>query len=116
MTVQDHLRVASAELRRASDTLRREISALRTEESNLKRLTDEHVARMTDEIRLREREIRSGSDVNDGNAQRHISNLRNEISARQREFSDDRRRIGDLIRRKQNDIGGLDAESRSIAP
>lgn len=116
MPVNDHLKIASAEIMKAAELLRQEIGDLRHDADNLRQTIDRHVAQMMDEVRMREQEMSRGDGVDAPNIQSTIRGLQTQIAVKKKEHDDEQRRIEDMVRQKQGLITQLESQARSVSP
>lgn len=115
MPLQDHLKIASSELMKAANLAKQEIDALRSEEANLQRMISEDISRLTQQLQMREQEVKANDNPGiRSQGQNAINNLTKQIAEAKNQLNQDRQRIQDAIREKESIIGTLNQQARSI--
>ncbi len=116
MAVSDHMRIASAELRRAAELLKQEIENLRNEETNVNRSINDRVAFLLRQQQQYEHDLRVTNDPAQS-SQLHsvIQRINLEIAQKRSEVRSHQERIQSMIRDKQRQIGSLESQARMIA-
>ena len=115
MAVQDHLKVASAELAKASSLVRQQIDQLRAEESKLQQSVDKQTALLSSEIQLRQKEINNTDDSHrQAQARSTVLSLQRQIAETRSQLGTDLKRIQDSIREKEQTINALNQQARAV--
>ena len=117
MPVQDHLKIAAAELMKASELLKTEISQLRSEGAQQRKTIELQIAALTDRAGLVQKEAQQSSDTKiTSQNQTELSLIQRQISDKQSELREDENRINNDIREKESFLSTLDSWARNISP
>lgn len=115
MAVQDHLKIASAELMKAAELVRQEIADLRNEENNLQKSVEDNISRLTYQIHSREQEVKLNDDPSArAQGQTVINTLLRQIADARSQLKKDQQRIQDAIRQKETVITSINQQAKSL--
>ncbi len=116
MPVSDHLKVAATELLKGIDLLRQEIDMLRREEHELTSLLSRQTSGLMDQLRLHNNVIKSLTSGDAANEHAAIRDIDAQIAEGKHKLDQDKRRIQDQIREKEQMIDYLQRQSNSLMP
>jgi hypothetical protein len=115
MAINDHLKIASAEIMKAVELLKQEITDLRGQDANLQKVVNRDIALLTSQLQMREQEVKSAGDSNiQSQSQAAINLLIRQIADAKSQLGKDQKRIQDLIREKESLINSYNQQAKSI--
>ena len=117
MALQDHMKIAAAELAKASTLAKQEANQLRSQSADLQKNVNLQVARLSQQMKLHEQEINNTDDpTRRSQARSAITSLQRQIADSNSQLKKDLQRIQDTIRQKEDLIDSLEQQSRSVSP
>lgn len=117
MAVVDHIRIASAELRKAAELVKQEIDDLRTDEAQSKRDIDSQIADLAQRMRMLETDLRRSDNSNQrAQLQQAIAGTGLQIARLRSKETAMIRDMENAIRAKRGQVNRLESQSRSLAP
>ncbi len=117
MTAEDHLKNAYTELQRAADAVKRDVHQLQNDLGDIKQMSNSHLARLTEELKLvRQQQGQPSDSQQKRQLGDRINDLQRQITDKQREMTDELKRVSDLIRQKERDVTDILTQARTVAP